>query len=244
MGSQGIINFNKRIIFIEGREASTDKQVYEKLYPPDKHNVNFVPAGNSTVVRKISDQINHLLTASVGFQQYFSIVDGDIERFDTDTIKGHRLFELPVYHIENLLINETLIYNAIRSFLGAECPYSSPNEVEEILKGLILSDTHLKPYTRALLDAEVAKLAIYAYNLVSLLKEIYNAFHCSNSLQFIELFNHEMKTKILKDRESKLLNCLKKTEEFQNLEEKLKTEITHELLESIFSLNEGIKLFF
>src|SRR5437016_12843983 len=75
MGSRGLVSFNQRIIFIEGEEASADREVYEKLYPPSVHNVSFVPAGNSAAVRKTAERVNELLSASMEFQHYYSIVD-------------------------------------------------------------------------------------------------------------------------------------------------------------------------
>jgi hypothetical protein len=69
------------------------------------------------------------------------------------------LFRLPVYHVENFLVDADIILEATRNMMGPKCPYSSSAEVEACLKELLFSETHLKPYTKALLDARVAKLA-------------------------------------------------------------------------------------
>jgi hypothetical protein len=166
MGSRGIVSFNQRIVFIEGEDASADRAIYEAAYPPGEYHISFVPARNSAAVRKTAEQVNTLLTASVGFQQYFSIVDGDIERFEPGPTEGGRLFRLPVYHVENLLLDENEILEATRSMLGSECPHTTTDEVGKDLKKLILSETHLKPYTRALFDARLAKIAKDAYDAV------------------------------------------------------------------------------
>lgn len=166
MGSRGIVSFNQRIVFIEGEDASADREIYEAAYPPSKYNISFVPAGNSATVRKIAEQVNTLLTTSMGFQHYFSIVDGDIERFKSDPTDGRRLFHLPVYHVENLLIDENKIFEVTRSMIGSGCPYSSADEVSKDLQKLVLSETHLKPYTKALWDARLAKIAKDAYDAV------------------------------------------------------------------------------
>lgn len=159
MGSRGIISFNQRIIFIEGEYGSADREIYEAAYPPARYNVSFVPAGDSNVVRKTAELVNALLTVSTGFQQYFSIVDGDIKRFEEDPTGGSRLFHLSVYHVENFLINEIEILEVTRQMIGAKCPYCKEEEVSEELKRLILSDTHLKPYTKAILNARIAEKA-------------------------------------------------------------------------------------
>lgn len=166
MGSRGIVSFNQRIVFIEGEDASADRAIYEAAYPPGEYNISFVPAGNSATVRRTAERVNALLTASIDFQQYFSIVDRDIERFESDPTEGKRLFRLPVYHVENLLLDENEILKATRSMLGLKCPYNTVEEVSSDLQKLILSETHLKPYTKALFDARLAKIAKDAYDAV------------------------------------------------------------------------------
>jgi len=166
MGSRGIVSFNQRIVFIEGEDASADREIYEAAYPPGKYNISFVPAGNSATVRKTAEQVNALLTTSIGFQLYFSIVDGDIERIESDPTEGKRLFRLPVYHVENLLLDDKEILEVTRSMMGSKCPYSTADDVSKDLQKLVLSDTHLKPYARALLDARIAETAKEAYDAV------------------------------------------------------------------------------
>ena len=166
MGSRGIISINQRIIFIEGQEASADRQIYEAFYPPSECNVSFVPAGNSLTVRSTSEKVNHLLTTATGFQHYFSIIDGDVERLTDDPTEGNRLLRLPVYHVENFLLDETVILQASQSILGSKCPFTIAEEITSELKELLFSDGHAKPYTRALLDAKIANSAKCAYDAV------------------------------------------------------------------------------
>jgi predicted ATPase len=166
MGSRGIISINQRIIFIEGQEASTDREIYEALFPPSEYNVSFIPAGDSLTVRGTSEKVNHLLTTATGFQHYFSIIDGDVDRLTNDPTEGKRLFRLPVYHVENFLLDEKIILQASKSVLGPKCPFSRQEEIISELKELLFSDTHLKPYTRALLDAKISNLAKCAYDSV------------------------------------------------------------------------------
>lgn len=158
MGSRGIVSFNKRIIFIEGENASADREIYEAAYPPGKYNVSFVPAGNSSMVRKTAEQVNELLTSSIDFQEYYSIVDGDIERFESDPTGGKRLFKLPIYHIENLLLDENEIFKVTRSILRQKCPYKNKEEVTKDLQKLLLEESHLRSYTKALFSAKIAKI--------------------------------------------------------------------------------------
>lgn len=165
MGSRGLVSFNQRIIFLEGEESSIDRELYEKFYPPGQYNVSFVPAGNSATVRKIAEQVNYLLSNPLGFQEYYSIVDGDIERSENTTTTG-RLFQLPVYHVENFLIDPEIILETVKDMLGSSCPYSNSTDVETELKNLALQEGHLKPFTKALHDAKIAKIAKQAYDSI------------------------------------------------------------------------------
>jgi len=185
MGSRGIVSFNQRIIFIEGEDASADRDIYEAAYPPSKYNISFVPAGNSATVRKIGEQVNKLLETSVGFQQYFSIVDGDIERFEADPTCGRRLFRLPVYHVENPLLDENEIFDVTRQLMSSKCPYTTAEEVRYELLKLILSDQHLKPYAKALFDAKLAKKAKEACD--EIFKNQANAAVSFEKLKFSEI---------------------------------------------------------
>ena len=166
MGSRGLISFNQRIVFIEGEEASADREVYEALFPPSEHNISFVPAGNSSTVRKTAERVNALLTSAISFQQYFCIIDQDIERSEEDPTGGSRLFRLPVYHVENFLLVEKAILDATKQMLGLKCPFSTEAEVTQELKRLALTDQHLNPFTKAVLDGEIARVAKEAHDAV------------------------------------------------------------------------------
>lgn len=165
MGSRGLISFNQRIIFIEGEESSTDRFLYEHFYPPGKYNVSFVPAGNSATVRKTAEQVNCLLSASIGFQEYHSIIDGDIER-SIDPPPDGRLFKLNVYHVENYLLDEQAFFDVTKDLMADKMPYDNAEQLNNELSELVLSESHIKPFTKAILDARVAQVAKEAWDSV------------------------------------------------------------------------------
>lgn len=168
MGSRGLVSFNQRIIFIEGEESSADREVYEKLYPPGTYNISFVPAGNSATIRKTAERINDLLSSSMEFQHFYSIVDGDIDRSLPAPLPtaSARLFQLPVYHVENFLLSESLILEALKDMLASRCSYNFPADIENELKSIIVSSQHIKPFSRAMQDARLAKAAKEAWDTV------------------------------------------------------------------------------
>jgi predicted ATPase/predicted RNase H-like HicB family nuclease len=165
MGSNGMVSINRKVVFIEGKESSADRHIYEALFPPSEHNISFMPAGDSSTKVKTSERVNALLSSSGTFQEFYSIIDGDIER-PTDAKDSGRLFRLPVYHVENYLLDCDAILSVTRSLLLGKCPFADRSGVEDCLKRLLLCDAHLLPYTRARFDAEVAKQAKTAWDCV------------------------------------------------------------------------------
>lgn len=165
MGSRGIVSFNQKIVFIEGEYSSTDREIYEKFYPPEKYNISFVPAGNSCTVRSVAARVSLLLSSSMPFHQYFCIVDGDLERSDSaDDINN--LYRLPVYHVENYLLAPELILKTLRQYLGSSCSYQNSVQVEEKLKLIFLSEMHVTAFSKAYFDCELAKIAKCSYDAI------------------------------------------------------------------------------
>jgi AAA15 family ATPase/GTPase len=165
MGTNGMVSINRKVVFIEGEESSSDRYIYESLFPPSEHNISFMPAGDSSTNVKTSERINALLSSSGTFQEFYSIVDGDIER-QNDIADSKRLFRLPVYHVENYLLDCQKIYDTAKSILLEKCPYGNAKEIESTLKSLLLEDGHLLPYSKAIFDAEVSRAAKSAFDNV------------------------------------------------------------------------------
>ena len=120
----------------------------------------------SATARKTAERVNELLTTESGFQFFYSIVDGDIDRSASDPTNGSRLFRLPVYHVENFLLEEEPVFRATRAMLGTACPFKDATEAGRALTEGLLNDVHLKPFTRALLDAKLDGLAKKAHDAV------------------------------------------------------------------------------
>jgi len=165
MGSNGMVSINRKVVFIEGSESSTDRYIFEAMYPPSEYNISFIPAGDSNINVNTSERINKLLSSVGTFQEFYSIIDGDIERLTSPEVNG-RLFKLPVYHVENFLIDADIIYQLTQNLLLDKCPYTSAVDVEKKLIELLKKDSHLLPLTKAFFDATIANKAKEAWDLV------------------------------------------------------------------------------
>ncbi len=165
MGSKGFVSLNSKIVFVEGEESSTDVEIYEHFFPSNVYNTSFIPAGDSNTVKFTASRVNTLLSSSTTFQNYFCIIDGDLGRH-SDLAGLDRIFQLPCYHVENFLLDEVTILKSIQQLTGKDCPLLSTEEVAHTLKELALSDHHLLPFTRALLDKKISEKTKVATDLI------------------------------------------------------------------------------
>lgn len=157
MGTKGIIGFNKKIVFIEGRETSADLIIYEHFFPSTNYDITFVPAGDSLLIQKTAERINLLLEHPTTFQQYYAIVDGD---FKSKKVEDRsRLFFLPVYHIENFLLDEVAILKTTQQLMRNRCTYKDTSEITKNLKELVLHDSHIRDYAGSMLHYQLNSIA-------------------------------------------------------------------------------------
>jgi len=165
MGSNGMVSINKRVVFIEGTDSSADRYIYEAFFPPSEYDISFIPTGDSSTNVKTLERVNNLLSSAGTFQEFYSIIDADIERPISPELSG-RMFRLPVYHVENFLIDDRIIYETTKKLLLDKCPYSSTADIKQCLIDLVKDNGHLKPFTRAVFDATVARRAKEAWDCV------------------------------------------------------------------------------
>lgn len=158
MGSRGFVSLNRKIIFIEGENSSVDIEIFEKFYPSSQYNLSYIPAGNSSMVQSVAEKVNVLLTESFGYEQFYSIIDGDYKRLEEDPTNGTRLFALPLYHVENLLLDSEMIFRVLKRLKGSACQYSKAEEITDDLRRLVLSENHINPFAKSAFDYEVASL--------------------------------------------------------------------------------------
>ncbi len=178
MGNKGFVSLNRKIIFIEGETSSSDIEIYETFFPSNENQVSYIPAGNSGTVRKTSEKVNELLTSSIGYEHFYSIVDGDYQRIVDDPTGGKRLFRLPVYHVENYIIDEAIIFSLISKIKRKSCTYKSALDITNELKKLLTDSHHLASLGKAIYDAKIASLK----NEVE--KEIFQSKELEVSLKF------------------------------------------------------------
>ena len=144
MGTSGIIGFDKKIVFVEGNSTSPDIDIFEQFF--SNKQIKFISAGDCNIISQTSKKVEKLLSTSCEYNDYYGIVDGDMNVFGKVLTQSQNLFILPVYHIENYLLDEEIILKVEKDLNRASCKYNSKEEIEKELKDLLLDKSHLNKF--------------------------------------------------------------------------------------------------
>lgn len=119
-----------KIVVFEGEGSEFDKRMTAKLFPVFDRKMNFVSGGNRATVRRLHEVLD---VQSDRTRMTFSIVDrDDAAHLDANEERG--MFTWDVYHIENYLLEPSIILEVLnRSSLDGTA-FENEREVEEALK--------------------------------------------------------------------------------------------------------------
>ncbi|MFH0729489.1 MAG: AAA family ATPase [Pseudomonadota bacterium] len=159
LGSEGIISFNKQVVYIEGEYSSTDIAIYEAAYPQARYDIKFVPARHARSMIGLTGQLNDIISKQIAYPDFYGIVDRETAAEGEDLSAGERIFRLPVYHAENFLIDEEKILTLTQKLNREKCPFETREEVTRELTALLLSTQHVSSFAKALADAKIRQVA-------------------------------------------------------------------------------------
>lgn len=125
-----------KVVIFEGEGSSFDLRMVGRLFPAYERRMNFVAAGDRQSVRRLHDALERI-DPQQNRGQVFSIVDRDNEMERKD---GERRFQWDVYHIENYLLDEEVIFDLLRSRSLEDTGFQNANEVEDALRALAESE--------------------------------------------------------------------------------------------------------
>ena len=126
-----------KIVIFEGENSEFDKRMAGILFPTYERRMNFISGGNKATVRRLHEALE--LRDDGGSGLVFSIVDKD----DSDTVddEGEGRFTWDVYHIENYLLDPSVVLNVLKNTTLQDTGFRNEEEVEgafrEIAKGQI-----------------------------------------------------------------------------------------------------------
>lgn len=152
--SVGIVALGKRIVLVEGTNASLDKQAYGQILGTRHPGLVLVPAGGKDAIRSFAHLVSHVLDRTIWGVDFFMLCDGDAGSATNAAATGQRLKTLPRYHLENYFLDANLIAGCFEAMEPPGSWLRSPDEVNGKLRELA---TGLIPYAVALIVASEAR---------------------------------------------------------------------------------------
>ena len=149
--SIGIISLGKKLVLIEGRVSSLDKQTYGAILKNKFPEFVLVPAGGKHTIISFDEVRQSILNKTIWGVEFFMLCDGDAlgdfghENFDVSQVENFRI--LPRYHIENYFLDENVLAHAFREMEEPSSWLCNADEIRKKLREIALETV---PYAVAL----------------------------------------------------------------------------------------------
>ena len=137
--SVGIVTLGKRLVLIEGKHSSLDKQTYGAILKGQFPNLVLVPSGGREVLTSFAMLQKHVLQRTIWGVDFFMLCDrdtalpGGIEGVDP---AGDKLAVLDRYHLENYFLNEDVLADIFKDMEPEGSWLRSRQAIRNLLKEL------------------------------------------------------------------------------------------------------------
>ena len=136
-GYSGYIGIAKSMVFLEGRDSSSDRKVFSTLFPDYGSKIKLVPSRSSSELPRINRAILSILESSLSWLQFYLVRDRDyLTTEEINKYKAHsdgRMYFLERHEIENYLINPEVIAKVQTEIFGKT---TTPHAVEQKLRSI------------------------------------------------------------------------------------------------------------
>ena len=121
-----------KIVIFEGENSEFDIRMTGKLFPQYERKMNFLSGGNKSTVRRLHQALE-ANEGGMGRGRVFSIVDRDGADHASDDEEIGR-FTWDVYHIENYLLEASMILEVLQKSTISGTGFANGDEVERELR--------------------------------------------------------------------------------------------------------------
>ena len=140
--SVGIVALGRRIVLIEGTEASLDKQTYGSIIGARPSGMVLVPSGGKHEITSFETVYRSVLSKSLWGVEFFMLCDGDVappasSAADEAEASG-RLMRLPRYHLENYFLDSAVWAKVFEAMEPAGSWLRSEAAIEDALRTLAI----------------------------------------------------------------------------------------------------------
>lgn len=149
--SIGVISLGKKIILIEGEEASLDKQTYGAILKNRFPEFILVPVGGKSAIKSFADIKESILNKTIWGVQFYLMCDRDAvnslgrQAISEDT--SNIIKQLPRYHLENYFLDENVLSRAFEHMEPPNSWLRDPQAIKSKIKEIASS---VIPYAVAL----------------------------------------------------------------------------------------------
>ncbi|MDA9424017.1 AAA family ATPase [Bradyrhizobium sp. CCBAU 53380] len=149
--SIGVISLGKKLVLIEGQEASLDKLTYGAILKGRFPEFVLVPAGGKDTIRSFADVHDNVLNKTIWGVDFYLLCDRDaaglLGQKAIEGAQSSRIEVLPRYHLENYFLDEDVLAKA---FAQIEPGGSPLREVAEVKRRILAIASTVIPYAVAL----------------------------------------------------------------------------------------------
>jgi predicted ATPase len=123
-GFSGYIGIANKLVFLEGKDASSDRKTFSNLFSTASNDLKFIPSNSSENIHRINAAILSIIESGIGWLDFHLIRDRDyltneeIEKFNNHP--SGKIYVLPRHEIENYLIDETVISGILDEIYGVK----------------------------------------------------------------------------------------------------------------------------
>jgi energy-coupling factor transporter ATP-binding protein EcfA2 len=139
--SIGIVALGRRIVLVEGTNASLDKLIYGSIIKNKFPNLVLVPSGGKATISSFSTISSQVLEKTIWGVDFFMLCDGDTS--PSEPLEGStasdRFRVLPRYHLENYFLDEQILAQIFSQMESEESWLISPEEIRKRLREIARS---------------------------------------------------------------------------------------------------------
>lgn len=136
--SIGIVALGKKIVLIEGKESSLDKQVYGSIIKGMFPNLVLVPTGGKEDIQSFTKVQENVLNKSVWGVEFFMLTDHDslppFTELNLEKRNTEKFQILNKYHLENYFLDETIWAEIFSEMEPPDSWLVDPIKIKEELK--------------------------------------------------------------------------------------------------------------
>jgi predicted ATPase len=139
--SIGIVALGKKIVLIEGTQASLDKQLYGSLLKSRYPSLVLVPSGGKQSIVSFHSVVENVLDKAIWGVDFFMLCDRDSAPWstamsDVEAQSKGRLRLLSKYHLENFFLDEATLASVFEKLELADSWLRSPPAIRQELRNL------------------------------------------------------------------------------------------------------------